>query len=139
MKLHMCHDLGPEFSEKYATFVLTRSNKKIRFKFSLNTSSDAETFIDVSQMGRRRLRDELEEEINAKLSIKLQIYRESSLPPLFNQNFQRMRNRNHRMILRPGNYRLVVEADYVDLVTKICLRVAAKCTPQDIILNSPKK
>ena len=133
----MCQDLGPEFSEKYATFVLTRSNKKIRFKFSLNTSSDAETFIDVSQMGRRRLRDELEEENNAKLPIKLQIYHESSL--LINQNFQRMRNRNHRRILSPGDYRLVVEADYVDLVTKICLRVAAKCTPQDIILNSPKK
>ena len=137
MKLYMCHDLGQEFSEKYATFVLKRRNKKIRFKLSLNTSSDAETFIAVSQMGRRRLRDELEEENNAKLPIKLQIYHESSL--LFNQNFQRIRNRNHRMILCPGDYSLVVEAEYVDLVTEICLRVAAKCRPQDIILNSPKK
>ena len=133
----MCHDLGPEFFEKYSTFVLTKKHKKIKFKFSLNTNSDSETFIDVSQMGRRRLRDELETSY-AKLPIKLQIYRENIL--LSNQNFIKMRNRNHRLILSPGDYSIIVEAAYVDIVTEICLRVAAKCSkPEDIILRSPKK
>lgn len=133
----MCHDLGPEFYEKYATYVLTKKNKKIRFTLSLKTSSDSETFIAVSQEGRRRLRDELELENNAKLPIKLQIYHENSL--MFDQKFQRMRNRNHRLILSPGDYCLIVEADYVDQVTEICLRVAAKCNKQDISLHSPMK
>ena len=132
----MCHDLGPEFYETHATHVLTKKNKKIRFTFSLKTSSASETFIAVSQEGRRRLRDELELE-NAKLPIKLQIYQEHSL--LFDQNFQRMRNRNHRLILSPGDYCLVVEADIVDQVTEIFLRVAAKCNKQDISLHGPKK
>ena len=133
----MCHDLGPEFYEEYATYVLTKKNKKIRFKFTLKTSCDSETFIAVSQEGRRRLRDELELTNNAKLPIKLQIYHENSL--LFDQNFQRIRNRNHRLILSPGDYCLIVEANFVDQVTEICLRVAAKCNKQDIILHSPKK
>ena len=132
----MCHDLGSEFYETHVTHVLTKKNKKIRFTFSLKTSSASETFIAVSQEGRRRLRDELELE-NAKLPIKLQIYQEHSL--LFDQNFQRMRNRNHRLILSPGDYCLVVEADIVDQVTEIFLRVAAKCNKQDISLHGPKK
>ena len=133
----MCHDLGPEFFEKYSTFVLTKKHKKIKFKFSLNTNSDSETFIDVSQMGRRRLRDELDTSY-AKLPIKLHIYRENIL--LSNQNFIKMRNRNHRLILSPGDYSIIVEAASLDVVTEICLRVAAKCSkPEDIILNSPNK
>ena len=71
----MCHDLGQEFCEEYVTYVLTKKNKKIRFKFSLKTSCDSETFIAVSQEGRRRLRDELELSNNAKLPIKLQMSR----------------------------------------------------------------
>ena len=133
----MCHDLGPAFFEKYSTFVLTQKNKKIKFKLSLNTNSDSETFIDVSQMGRRRLRDELDLDY-AKLPIKFQIYHETIL--VFNQNFLKMRNRNHRLILSPGDYSIIVEAASVDIVTEICLRVAAKCSkPEDIILKSPKK
>ena len=87
-------------------------------------------------MGRRRLRDELDEENNAKLPIKLQIYHGGAL--LFNQNFQKMRNRNHRMILSPGDYMLVVEAEYVDERTPIFLRVAAKCDPEDITFVYPQ-
>ena len=133
----MCHDLGSEFFEKYCTFTLTRKSKRIEFKFCLNTNCDSETFIDVSQMGRRRLRDELELDY-AKLPIKFQIYRENML--LFNQDFKRMRNRNHRLILSPGDYSIFVEAASVDVVTKICLRVAAKCGKlEDITLKSPKK
>ena len=73
----MCHDLGQDFHEKYATFVLTKKSKRVRFNFILKSSTDTDTFIDVSQMGRRRLRDELELN-NARLPIKLQIYRENS-------------------------------------------------------------
>ena len=137
----MCHDLGSEFFEKYCTFTLTRKSKRIEFKFCLKTNCDSETFIDVSQMGRRRLRDELELDY-AKLPIKLQIYREIMLKSknMLNQNFVKMRNRNHRLILRPGEYSIFVEADSVDVVTEICLRVAAKCgKPENITLKSPKK
>ena len=133
----MCHDLGPEIFEKYSTYVLTKKHKKIKFKFSLNTNSESETFIDVSQMGRRRLRDELDLDY-AKLPIKFQIYHENIL--MFNPDFLKMRNRNHRLILSPGDYSIIVEAASVDVVTEISLRVAAKCSkPEDIILNSPKK
>ena len=137
----MCHDLGSEFFEKYSTFVLTKKSKKIKFKFCLSSNSNSETFIDVSQMGRRRLRDELELDY-AKLPIKLQIYRENMLKSknMLNQNFVKMRNRNTRLNLPPGVYSIIVEAASVDVVTEICLRVAAKCgKPENITLKSPKK
>ena len=91
----------------------------------------------MSQIGRRRLRDELHLEGNAKLPIKLQIYHGGNL--LFNQHFQKMRNRNHRVILSPGDYELLVEAEYVDEETPIFLRVAANCIPEDITLSSQRQ
>ena len=135
--LFICHDLGPEFSEKNTTSVLTKRSKKIRFKLCLKTSCDTETFIAVSQMGRRRLRDELHSETNAKLPIKLQICHSGTL--LFNQNFQKKRNRTHRMILSPGEYELLVAAEYVDEETPIFLRVAANCILERIELISITK
>ena len=36
--LFICHDLGPEFSEKNTKSVLTKKNRKIRFKLGLKTS-----------------------------------------------------------------------------------------------------
>ena len=42
------------------------------------------------------------------------------------------------MILSPGDYELLVEAEYVDEETPIFLRVAANCIPEDITLFIPK-
>ena len=131
MILNLCHDLGPEFSESHTFSVLTKRCRRISFNLHLNTSEDTDTFIAASQIGRRQLRDEMEITTNARLPIKLQIYHKNSL--LFNQNFKKMRNRNRRMILSPGNYQLCVEADYVDVDTQFFLRVAAHCSPSDIV------
>ena len=131
--LFMCHDLGPEFSEKHTSSVLTKMNKKIRFKLSLKTQCDTDTLIAVSQVGRRGLRDEFHSDSNAKLPIKLLIYHGGAI--LFNQNFLRKRNRTHRMTLSPGVYEILVEAEYVDEDTPIFLRVAANCIPEDVTLD----
>ena len=131
--LFMCHDLGPEFSEEHASSVLTKMNKKIRFKLSLRTQCDTDTFIAVSQVGRRRLRDEFHSDTNAKLPIKLLIYHGGAI--LFNQNFLRKRNRTHRMTLSPGVYEILVETEYVDEDTPIFLRVAANCIPEYVTLD----
>ena len=131
--LFMCHDLGTEFSEEHTSSVLTKMNKKIRFKLGLKNRCDTDTFIAVSQVGRRSLRDEFHSDSYAKLPIKLLICYDGAI--LFNQNFQKMRNRTHRMPLSPGVYEILVEAEFVDQETPIFLRVAANCIPEDITLD----
>ena len=43
------------------------------------------------------------------------------------------------MILSPGDYEILVAAEYVDEETPVFLRVAANCIPEDIALDNLKK
>ena len=74
--LYLCHDLGTGFTER--SFSGQWSKKGVRVTGVLRLTTEAETFVSVSQVGRRQLRDEKQTRAT-HLPIKIKIFRDNDL------------------------------------------------------------
>ena len=120
--LTICHILGPKYCEKQRRAEITPDSSKVEFTFKLNEASD--TMVAFSQIGRRQLRDEMGSE-QTLLSIRFSVY--SSNIKISGQEFQALRTRTFRKFLKAGSYKIIAEAQEVDRITGVFLRVASTC------------
>ena len=120
--LTFCYIHGPDWREKQRrTEVFPESNSA---EFTLGLSQESETMISVSQMGRRQLRDEMGTQATL-LNIKFSVFPADSNKDIAEQSFKTLRTRTFQKALKAGTYRIIAEAENVDKVTGIFLRVAS--------------
>ena len=120
--LTFCFIHGPSWSEKQRRTEVSPDSTKV--EFTLGLSLESETMISVSQMGRRQLRDEMRTEATL-LNIKFSVFSGHNNQDIAEQKFSTLRTRTFHKVLKRGTYRIIVEAEKVDKMTGIFLRVAS--------------
>ena len=119
--LTFCHILGPSWREKQRRTEVSPDSTKV--EFTLKLTEESETMISVSQIGRRQLRDEMRTEATL-LNIKFSIFTVDN-QKIAEQKFLALRTRTLKKCLQAGRYRIIAEAEKVDKMTGIFLRVAS--------------
>ena len=120
--LTFCYIHGPNWREKQRRTEVSPDSTSV--EFTLRLSQEAETKIAVSQMGRRQLRDEMRTEATL-LNIKFSVFPDGSNKEIAGQTFLDLRTRTFQKVLKAGTYRIIAEAEKVDKMTGIFLRVAS--------------
>ena len=124
--LTFCYSLGPSFSESDCSGTWTPSNKRV--EFILKLERDGETFVALSQTGRRQMRDE-KESMETQLNIRLSIFLIHDFGDIdkFNSGWEKLRTRTyHERSLKRGCYRVVGECgDLKEPSQCVYLRVAS--------------
>merc|ERR1711879_181145 len=120
--LTFCYIHGPNWREKQRRTEVSPDSTKV--EFTLRLSQESETMISVSQMGRRQLRDEMRTEATL-LNIKFSLFAVDTNKEIAEQKFLALRTRTFHKVLKAGTYRIIAEAEVVDKMTGIFLRVAS--------------
>ena len=120
--LTFCYIHGPDWREKQRRTEVSPDFTKV--EFTLRLTEESETMISVSQIGRRQLRDEMRTEATL-LNIKFSVFTAHNNQKIAEQNFLALRTRTFQKCLLAGSYRIIAEAEKVDKMTGIFLRVAS--------------
>ena len=120
--LTFCYIHGPNWRDKQRRTEISPDSTKV--EFTLRLSQESETMISVSQMGRRQLRDEMRTEATL-LNIKFSVFPADTNKEIAGQKFLALRTRTFHKVLKAGTHRIVAEAEKVDKMTGIFLRVAS--------------
>ena len=120
--LTFCYIHGPNWKEKQRNGEVSPELRRV--EFTLRMSQESEMMIAVSQMGRRQLRDEMRTE-ETLLNIKFAVFPAGTNKEIAEQTFLPLRTRTFQKVLKPGTYRIIAEAEKVDKMTGIFLRVAS--------------